>query len=222
MHPAKRIHWKIEEKPVMISRMTSLVSPFSQWYRGWVQGKTRVLLAWIFSILLVFSARTYPQAPGIAVCFLGALLRFWASGHLRKDRHPAIGGPYTLTRNPLYFGTYLMALGTALAIQSAWLFVTVTILFAAVYHFIVLDEETKLERIFGASYLQYCRLVPRFFPRLWPTAYAKLKEVNPISEDRWFSWKVAWENKAYEAFLSFIGLIGAASGIAWMYETFSK
>src|SRR5689334_19604890 len=92
------------------------------WYRGFIQGKTRIVLAWIFALLLGFTARKYPNWPGIGVCFIGATVRFWASGFLRKDTRPAVGGPYAYVRNPLYLGTYLMALGVAGSIESWILF----------------------------------------------------------------------------------------------------
>ena len=133
------------------------------WFRGFIQGKPRIVTAWIFAALLVFSAREYPSLPGILICFAGATLRFWASGYLRKDNRPAVGGPYAYVRNPLYLGTWLMAIGTAVAIENWWLAGTITVLFATLYHYIILDEETKLQRIFGAPYETYCRLVPRFF-----------------------------------------------------------
>src|SRR6476661_4738649 len=88
------------------------------WYRGFIQGKTRIVLAWIFVVVLGLSAKEYPTWPGIVLCFVGASLRYWASGYLRKDSRPAVGGPYAYVRNPLYLGTYLMALGTAAATGS--------------------------------------------------------------------------------------------------------
>src|SRR5580700_1157202 len=149
----------------------------TSWYRGFIQGKTRIALAWIFAILLGLSARNYPQWPGIVLCFIGATIRYWASGYLRKDSRPAVGGPYGFVRNPLYLGTYLMALGTALAIENWALLGLMTVLFAVVYHYIILDEETKLHRIFGQSYSQYQASVPRFFPRIWPPLFPAPKQV---------------------------------------------
>ncbi|MGZ3699696.1 MAG: methyltransferase family protein, partial [Bdellovibrionota bacterium] len=109
--------------------MTSVASP-PTWFRGFIQGKTRIVLAWIFAIALGLAARQFPTWPGIAVCFLGATIRFWASGYLRKDSRPAVGGPYAFVRNPLYLGTYLMAVGTALSIENWILLSVITVLFA--------------------------------------------------------------------------------------------
>lgn len=199
--------------------ITTQATPTSiTWYRGFIQGKTRIALAWLFAFLLIFSARAYPTWPGIALCFLGATIRFWASGYLRKDSRPAVGGPYAMVRNPLYLGTYLMALGTALSIENWWLLGTMTVLFAAIYHYIILDEETKLQRIFGEPYLKYCKLVPRFFPRLWPANKKGLTEVNPEESHHHYSWELAKKNKAYEAYASFAGLIGFVALVAFVWK----
>lgn len=182
--------------------------PHTHWYRIFIRGKTRVTLAWLFSIALVFLANSGPYWPGIALCFLGAVLRFWASGYLRKDRQVAVGGPYAWTRNPLYLGTFLMALGAALSIEAWWLMAAITLSFVGIYHFIILDEEEKLETYFGKPYQDYLERVPRFFPRPWPTPVESLKEINSNPEVQKFSSPLAFENKAYEPFAAFVALIG--------------
>lgn len=200
--------------------MHSTFSGLHIWYRGFIQGKTRVTLAWLFSGLLIFSAREYPNLPGIIVCFLGATIRFWASGFLCKDSKVSVGGPYALTRNPLYLGTYLMAVGTALAIANWWLFGTVSILFATVYHYIILDEENKLIKAFGKPYSMYCLTTPRFLPRIIPVSRKKLLEINPDENQLRFSMSLAMKNRAYEAYAAFVGLIGAMYLIAYMWKNF--
>ncbi len=203
--------------------MTAIAQYKPSWYRGFIQGKTRITLAWAFAIGLGFLSREYPTWPGIAVCLLGATLRFWASGYLRKDSRPAVGGPYAFFRNPLYLGTYLMAVGTAWATENWILLSGVTVLFAAIYHYIILDEENKLRRIFQSSYLDYCENVPRFFPRLWPPLFPAsrkvLNQINPELSHHQFSWELAMKNKAYEAYASFLGLIGyvAVAAYAWKH-----
>jgi hypothetical protein len=85
-----------------------------------------------------------------------------------------------------------------------------------------LDEETKLEKIFGQSYLLYKDTVPRFFPRflppLLPAERETLLEINPETSHHEFSWALASKNKAYEAYLSFVGLIGFVTLIAYLWQ----
>jgi hypothetical protein len=203
--------------------MTSfVVNPGSvHWFRGLIQGKTRIVIAWVFAVLLGFSARSYPSWPGVLLCFLGAVLRFWASGYLRKDSRPAVGGPYAWIRNPLYLGTYLMALGVAGAIGNWWLLGVSTLIFGVIYHFIILDEETKLKKIFQKPYVLYCQKVPRFFPKIvppfLPTAEV-LQKINPELSHHRFSMKLAMKNKAYEALASFAGLIAYVAAMAYFWN----
>ena len=195
-------------------------------FRSILRGKTRIAMAWLFAALLIFSARQLPVWPGIIVCFLGATLRFWASGFLRKDNRPAVGGPYAFVRNPLYLGTYLMAIGTALAIEAWLLVIAVSILFAIVYHYTILDEETKLAQIFGQSYEIYKQSVPRFFPRAWPpllpASRATLLSINPELSHLNFDWKLALKNKAYEAYVSLIALMGFVALLATVWQRFGE
>lgn len=201
---------------------SSSVSQPANWYRGFIQGKTRITLAWLFVGILGFFSREYPTAPGIVLCFLGASLRFWAGGYLRKDLRPAVGGPYAFVRNPLYLGTYLMAVGTVLSIENWPLLFTVSILYAAIYHYIILDEEAKLGRLFQENYADYCRLVPRFFPRVWPpfapASEKELTKVNAVRSHHAFSMSLALQNKSYEAFASFAGLILFVLGAAYIWK----
>ena len=89
-------------------------------------GKNRIYLGWIGALAYGWAARETPNLLGLAICFLGASFRFWSSGYLRKNNRLAIGGPYSLTRNPLYFGTYVMAVGAAVSLGSLLLTVIIS------------------------------------------------------------------------------------------------
>ncbi len=195
-------------------------------FQGWVQGKTRIATAWIFAILLAISAKNLPAIEGTVFCFLGACLRYWASGYLRKDSRPAVGGPYAFVRNPLYLGTYFMAIGTAWSIHAYGLLIVITVVFGAIYHFIIKKEEEKLDTIFGEPYFQYKKLVPRFIPysiaALTETGKRQLRAINPDPEAHHFSKALAKKNKAFEAFASFAGLIGGCAVISILWSYFQK
>ncbi|OFZ70579.1 MAG: hypothetical protein A3K03_04680 [Bdellovibrionales bacterium RIFOXYD1_FULL_44_7] len=209
----------------MTSKVSSSIFSYN-WYRGFIQGKTRIALAWFFAFVIGFSARSFPALPGVVLCFLGATVRFWASGYLRKDSRPAVGGPYAFVRNPLYLGTYLMALGIIWAIHQYILLAVISVLFAAVYHYIILDEEIKLQKLFGKYYESYCKLVPRFFPRVWPplcpASKKSLVKVNPELDHHDYSWKLAVKNKAYEAYASFLGLVVFVTITAYFWKKFAN
>ena len=193
----------------------------SVWYRVAIRGKTRILMAWAFSFLLGFSAREWPLWEGMAVCGVGAALRYWASGYLRKDQRPAVGGPYAYVRNPLYVGTYLMAVGTGIAVGNLWLLAALSVVFALVYHFIILEEEEKLVHLFGESFKLYMKAVPRFVPRVTLPDDATRLAINPERAHWSYSHALAWKNKAYEAPASWLGLVGLMYLIAYSWKSIS-
>src|SRR5690349_4696672 len=85
---------------------------------------------------------------GAPVAVAGLLLRAWAAGHLAKNQRLATGGPYALTRNPLYLGTLLVAAGLAVASRRAALAVPFAAAFALVYLPAIELEEQHLRKLF--------------------------------------------------------------------------
>lgn len=103
---------------------------------------------------------------GLPFVILGELMRTWSSGHIRKDHALATDGPYSLTRNPLYFGSFVLGLGFALMANRWSVLCGFVLLFGLIYDATIEDEEQKLLKRFGEAFAGYCREVPRFFPRM--------------------------------------------------------
>src|SRR5512143_3381298 len=88
-------------------------------------------------------------------------------GRPRRGPQPAfvIAGPYRRTRNPLFAGVLLAAVGISLATRS----VEIALLSAAaalVAHvWVVRIKERRLAARFGDAYAAYLRHVPRWLPR---------------------------------------------------------
>ena len=179
-------------------------------------GKTRFQLAWVFAAILILGVRHYPSFLGSLICLLGALLRYWASGFVRKDSEIAIGGPYAQTRNPLYLGTLIMMVGAAFAVNMYGLAVVGLVLFGVNYHWVIRDEEEYLKENFKERYARYCSLVPRFVPAFFGPSIDQLLEVNPNREAFAFSKKLARENKGYEALVTFVALIAGLAVTVWL------
>ncbi len=119
---------------------------------------------------LVFLLLMHPSRRslwiGRVVALLGALIRVWAAGHIEKGRVLTRGGPYAMTRNPLYLGSFLMALGILLAGQGYWLLLPFGIFYLAVYYPVMKAEEQELLQGHGAEFLQYVNTVPLFIPKI--------------------------------------------------------
>lgn len=130
--------------------------------------KRRVTLGWVFAAAFVVFAQPDPAsiAAGAALFALGAALRTWSAGHIRKRETLAVTGPYAHTRNPLYFGSFLMACGALVMGRNWWLASAFLLIAVPVYRVVIRKEETLLAGIFGEAYNAYVREVPRFFPRL--------------------------------------------------------
>jgi protein-S-isoprenylcysteine O-methyltransferase Ste14 len=114
------------------------------------------------------------RCAGFALMGLGLVVRIWSFGYLLKRAELATAGPYGHTRNPLYVGTWLI--GCGLALNAAWpfnlaLLVFYNTLFFFIYRAQIAIEEEMLTSIFGDVFKEYCRNVPRFFPRVgaWTT-----------------------------------------------------
>ena len=94
------------------------------------------------------------------------------SGRNKRAQHAEAlntTGMYSICRNPLYLGNYLVFLGITLLGQSWELVVMNTFLFAAMHVPIILTEERYLLGEFGERYRDYASVTPCFFPRpsLW-------------------------------------------------------
>ena len=75
-----------------------------------------------------------------------------------------VRGLYRYVRNPMYVGVLTALLGEVLFFESWALFQYAMVWLLIVHLFVVLYEEPKLRRHFGASYEEYCRAVRRWLP----------------------------------------------------------
>ncbi len=149
-----------------------------------------------FALVAAFAYWSEPTVRslsiGLAVAVMGLLLRGWAAGHLEKNQRLATGGPYALTRNPLYIGTLLVAAGLAIASRQPGL----AVLFAAVFGLIYLPaielEEQHLRQLFP-EYREYARDVPRLGFRL-----------NRQKARRSFRFALYRKNEEYKAAAGFL------------------
>jgi len=73
-------------------------------------------------------------------------------------------GIYARLRNPRYAGSFLAIIGACLIAGTRWMWLT-AIIWAALMFAAILLEEREMRARFGPIYNDYCRRVPRFFPR---------------------------------------------------------
>lgn len=131
-----------------------------------------VLIAVIFvSLLFVGSAmteRTHEHIEQLSIMLIVAAImgRMWCTLYIggRKSAEIVSGGPYSITRNPLYVFSSVGAAGIGAMSGSITVAVVFAIITAAAFHYVIMVEETYLERTFGQPYRDYMKRVPRFFP----------------------------------------------------------
>lgn len=129
-----------------------------------------------FACIVLFSRAPLPEgtplefwfdAAGWLLFAAGAAFRWWATLYIggRKTKELACEGPYSICRNPLYFGTFLMCLSVAVFMQSLTFAGGLAIASMFYLAVTVSNEEHHLQNAFGAKYTDYCSRVPRFWPR---------------------------------------------------------
>lgn len=131
--------------------------------------RLRLPLGFVVAALYIAFARPNDAtlAVGAGVALAGVLVRAWAAGHIMKNDRLATTGPYAHTRNPLYFGSFLIACGFAIAAHWA-LVIFVFVFWLLIYGPTIARERTKIMAMFPDSYPEFERHVPPFFPRLLP------------------------------------------------------
>jgi protein-S-isoprenylcysteine O-methyltransferase Ste14 len=131
----------------------------------------RVRLGYPLAFAALIFARPHPRSImcGALVGMMGLALRAWAAGYLHKQEVLTVTGPYAYTRNPLYLGSAILALGAAIAARS-WVSALILGTYFVIFYSIVMrKEEDELRLRHGANFDRYAASVSQFLPRLSPT-----------------------------------------------------
>ncbi len=170
---------------------------------GMLAQKLRVPVGTLIGILFLVLMHPSRRSLWIGGCLAlaGSLIRVWSAGHIEKGRVLAQGGPYSLTRNPLYLGSLVMALGVLLAGQGYWLLIPFGIFFALVYYPVMKREELELRQGHGPSFDDYSRRVPLFLPNF------RAQDAPPSR----FSWARVVKNREHRT------VLGLAAVMAFLY-----
>ncbi len=159
----------------------------------------RVRLGYPLAIGVLYFSRPTPRSIlfGALAGVGGLCVRAYAAGYLHKQEVLTVTGPYAYTRNPLYLGSAILALGAGIATRS-WSSAFILIVYFAVFYSIVMRREAnELHERHGASFEEYARAVPLFIPRL--TA-AKLPGDSAAS----FSFPQYKKNHEWQAAVGFL------------------
>lgn len=170
----------------------------------------RILVSRLFAIaFFVLMAVTESALKGriissvlflIGLTLVGAAIvgRLWCSLYIsgRKDSELITAGPYSISRNPLYFFSLLGFVGIGLATETLSFSVAFVLIFLLVYPATIRREEAFLHAKFGSAFIDYCARTPRFFPSLKAFNEPDWYVVNPrlvrrtMGDVLWFVWLV--------------------------------
>jgi protein-S-isoprenylcysteine O-methyltransferase Ste14 len=144
------------------------------------------LFIWLWTWLIPRSLARGPlvprwSAPAIVVMAIGGaiMLRcvfdFGWSGEgtplpLDPPRRFVVRALYRYVRNPMYVGMAIFLAGESILLPEIrrGMWITIALGLAAAHTLIIVHEEPSLRERFGEDYLDYCRHVRRWIPRLRP------------------------------------------------------
>ena len=173
----------------------------------------RVRLGYPLAAVVLWFSHPSPQSIllGGLVGAIGLLLRAYAAGYLHKQEVLTVAGPYAYTRNPLYLGSVILAVGAAVGMRS-WLSASILLLYFAIFYSMVMRREEKELRLrHGSAFEQYARSVPLFFPRLW------MARLEGGSESA-FLFRQYKRNREWQASAGFLLLLGVLVLISYFRQ----
>jgi len=117
---------------------------------------------------------------------LGLMIRLWGTAAIagRKGLQVVCEGPYALCRNPLYWGTFLIAVSMTLFLQSGAFAVSLMPPVLLYLFGVVPAEERFLRYHLGRDYTNYCERTPRWLPK-W--SGESLLRTSPASLVGWYA-----------------------------------
>ena len=156
---------------------------------------TLLVLIILFTGFLYFNRHIYFISPvmdnvldflGMIVILKGVLLRMSARGH--KKAHSRQGdrlvetGPYVLTRNPMYLGSFLIGVGFALIVWPWWSWSIFVVFFYMRFIIQIKREEKHLAQLFPRDFPIYCQHAPRLLPSLATVLKTSPRQIFKMDE----------------------------------------
>jgi protein-S-isoprenylcysteine O-methyltransferase Ste14 len=185
-----------------------MTEPRSFWVR-W-----RVPAGYVLALAAFYFARPTRESliVGACIALVGLMIRAAAAGIVRKGQQLASSGIYAWTRNPLYFGSTILAAGFVVASTSPIVAAVVGGYIVMFYPAVVRREDRDLRERFGAEFAAYSARVSAFFP--WPSVE---RPAGPT-----FSWDQYMRNHEYRAALGTLVAMGVLVLRMWLLVKFNR
>jgi protein-S-isoprenylcysteine O-methyltransferase Ste14 len=127
-----------------------------------------------FFVLFFCSLNEASLRAGVGYIIAGLLIRLWSNGYAIKNDKLTTSGPYSFVRNPLYVGTFLIAIGFVIVLKSdppmiEWIAGGIFLVaLSLMYYRTIKDEQAMLLAKFKDAFSDYCKHVPAMIPTLIP------------------------------------------------------
>ena len=133
----------------------------------------------------------------LLISFLGLAVRMYAVGcaprgtsgrNVKAQRANYLNttGMYSIVRDPLYLGNFLIWFGIALSLRSWWFIAITVLIFWIYYEKIMFAEEEFLRKQYGESFLEWANQTPVFIPfklSKWKPAALPFKLKNALRRE---------------------------------------
>lgn len=118
---------------------------------------------------------------GVGLVCAGAFGRVWSLAHIagHKSERLITSGPYSMCRNPLYFFSFLFAVGLGFCTETLTIPLVVGAAFLGISYLAIRREEAVLSGVFGEKFEAYVAAAPRFFPSLRNYHESQMISISP-------------------------------------------
>ncbi len=165
------------------------------------------IIALIFFIFIAFTASKWEEINIVSNIFflvgcifvgVASLGRLWCSLYIAGYKNDTLItlGPYSISRNPLYFFSMIGGVGVGLVTETFLIPLGILILFLIYYPMVIKGEEIRLLNIHGDKYRSYYDKTPALMPDLSrleePNTYIVKPKIfkKNIFSALWFVWLV--------------------------------
>lgn len=165
------------------------------------------IVALIFLLFIVFTSSKWEGISFVSSVFflvgctfvgIASLGRLWCSLYIAGYKNDTLVtlGPYSISRNPLYFFSMIGGVGVGLVTETLLIPLGILILFLIYYPVVIRDEERRLFDLHGDRFRTYCEKTPAFIPNPSLLEEPETYPVNPrifrknIFGALWFVWIV--------------------------------
>ena len=155
--------------PPLVNKKGAKRAVDTSWYTK--KDKIFMALSFVFWFLPLISGVWIPIISGTVWFYAGLIISisgliFYAIANFNYVNAPLdkaiTNGMYKLSRNPMYFFSFIIYTGISL-ISSSWILFLIMLVYGLITHQIIKGEELYCLNTYGKEYRKYMKKTPRYF-----------------------------------------------------------